>query len=88
MRHYGLLHGVQRRKKLRRVRQLLGVESNQGAVEITTDDLIKQLTGIDPQRCPVCGVGKMVAIGELPLCAGSRSGEGEGWYLCCHVLLS
>lgn len=63
IRHYGIFSNRNRKTKLRRCQQVLGVplhnnpEDNQ---EITWEDLLFRLTGTDPRICPSCGIGRMV----------------------------
>jgi len=63
IRHYGIFSNRNRKTKLRRCQQVLGVplhndsEDNQ---ETTWEDLLFRLTGVDPRVCPHCGTGRMV----------------------------
>lgn len=63
IRHYGILSNRSRRAKLKRCRELLGVQVEQDkekARRETWQELLARLTGIDPRICPHCGEGKMV----------------------------
>ena len=61
IRYFGLLGNRDRSAKLRRCRELLGVPSDPPPVTPeSTEALLKRLTGVDVQRCPVCGIGTMV----------------------------
>lgn len=65
IRHYGLLSNRNRKTKLRRCREILGVDSNrkqQSTESESWEELLFRLTGIDPRICPCCGKGRMVAI--------------------------
>lgn len=65
IRHYGLLSNRDRRRKLARCRQLLGIIIQQTTHE-TADwaQLLKQVTGLDINVCAVCG-GTMRSVGVL-----------------------
>ena len=62
IRHYGILSNRNRKTKLVRCKELLGVcpnpEQGKGQKE-TWEDLLTRITGIDPRICPLCGKGKM-----------------------------
>lgn len=65
VRHYGLHHSSQR-KKLQKVRELLGLEV--ALPTINPLDLrawLKKITGEDPLRCPSCGAGELEIIREF-----------------------
>jgi hypothetical protein len=73
IRHYGFLSNRHRREKLAVCRQLLGVvASSQGITPeapllATPPGPGAEVTGARcATRCPLCGVGRMVVIGELP----------------------
>lgn len=74
IRYYGLLGGQQRKKKLRRCRELLGLDPALPVVRPEPYEVVVQrLTGVDLLVCPVCGVGRMVHKRELePLVGGQR----------------
>ena len=63
IRHYGILSNKSRRTKLNRSRVLLGGESH-GLASLQAkkpwQDLLAELTGVDPRKCPYCGKGTMV----------------------------
>jgi hypothetical protein len=63
IRHYGILSNRSRKTKLRRCKELLGVAKDQGREKPespTWQELLLNVTGIDPTVCPHCGKGKMV----------------------------
>jgi len=63
IRHYGILSNCNKKTKLARCRQLLGVESrpdDERAENESWEDLFERVTGIDPRICPHCGKGEMV----------------------------
>jgi len=63
IRHYGLLSNRNRKTKLRRCREILGVGSNreqQSTESVGWEKLLFELTGIDPHLCPCCKKGQMV----------------------------
>ena len=72
IRHYGLLSNRNRKTKLKRCRELLGVSTNPDQKkdgEESWEDLLCRVTGIDPRICPCCGKGRMVLRETLlPTC--------------------
>jgi hypothetical protein len=73
IRSYGLLANRDRQDKLARCREALGVapaEAPPPAEEAGWAELLARFTGTDPLRCPKCGNGRLLAVGELP--AGGR----------------
>lgn len=63
IRHYGLLSNRNRKTKLRRCREIFGVGSNreqQSTESESWEELLFELTGIDPHLCPCCKKGRMV----------------------------
>ena len=63
IRHYGLLSNRNRKTKLRRCREILGVGANreqQSTESESWEELLFKLTGIDPHLCPCCKKGRMV----------------------------
>ena len=63
IRHYGLLSNRNRKTKLRRCREILGVGSNREQQSNESEGwerLLFELTGIDPRLCPCCKKGQMV----------------------------
>jgi len=75
IRYFGLLSNRDRRAKLRRCRELLGLDAELATVEEESfEALLERLTGIDVYQCPVCGVGRMVRQREL-----DPVPEASGW---------
>jgi hypothetical protein len=75
IRHYGILSNRNKKTKLARCRQLLGVESkpdDERTENESWEDLFERVTGIDPRICPKCGKGEMV-FKELLAATCSRS---------------
>lgn len=69
IRHYGLLSNRNRKTKLRRCREIFGVGSNreqQSTESESWEELLFELTGIDPHLCPCCKKGRMVTREILP----------------------
>lgn len=67
IRHFGLLANRAKKHALPQCRKLLGL--NPSLPEIpkkSTQDLLRELTGIDLTRCPACKKGTMVIVAELP----------------------
>lgn len=69
IRYYGLLSNRNRKEKLRRCRELLGVshstESSESCKESWEETLFR-VTGIDLRVCPHCGKGHMVRKDVVP----------------------
>jgi hypothetical protein len=78
IRHYGLLANRHRRQKLAPCRELPGAAAS--AVE--DEELTARPEGCDPvtptRACPVCGVGRLVVIAELPAMEVARIDVGSG----------
>jgi hypothetical protein len=71
IRHYGLHHN-HKRAVLAQARRLLGGAAESPAPpELTLTGWLTEILGQDPHRCPFCGVGDMVSVGEF--------GPVEGW---------
>ena len=72
IRHYGIFSNRNRKTKLKRCRELLGVSVNPDQKkdgEESWQDLLCRVTGIDPRICPWCGKGRMVLRETLvPTC--------------------
>jgi hypothetical protein len=67
IRHFGLLANRTRPAKLARCRQLLHQPASQAQPEPeSVHALMRRLTGIDLERCPVCGAGRMRLTAILP----------------------
>jgi len=64
IRHYGILSTRNRKTKLVQCKALLGVhhhtDQDQEKTKVPWEDLLEQITGVDPRICPYCGKGKMV----------------------------
>ena len=65
IRHYGLLGNRCRHQKLARCRVLLGQPEPEPAEPTSVEAMMLQLTGIDIQRCPTCGQGRLRIIAIL-----------------------
>lgn len=66
IRHYGLLGNRQRTARLQRCRQLLTGPPPPPAPNLSWQDRLRLLTGIDPTRCPHCGRGRLIYLYPLP----------------------
>lgn len=67
IRHFGFLANRTKKHALAQCRKLLGL--NPALPEIpntSTQDLLRELTGVDLSRCPACKKGTMVIVTELP----------------------
>ena len=67
VRHFGFLANRSKKHALPQCRKLLGL--NPAVPEIpnkSAHDLLRELTGIDLNRCPACQKGTLVIVAELP----------------------
>lgn len=60
IRHYGILSNRNRKTKLRRCKELLGVPLKQLKEKKGWQELLLELTGKDPRQCPCCKTGRLV----------------------------
>jgi hypothetical protein len=63
IRHYGILSNRNRKTKLARCKQLLGIPLLSEHTESPREpwqDFLTRITGCDPRICPFCGRGKMI----------------------------
>lgn len=67
IRHFGLLSNRYKKQNLSLCRQFLGLSPElPEAVNKTSRELMVEITGIDPTKCPQCNQGTMLIIWELP----------------------
>jgi len=67
VRHFGFLSNRSKKQALPLCRELLGLPPALPEIpEKSTQDLLRELTGTDLSRCPVCKQGTMVIVAELP----------------------
>jgi len=62
IRHYGLLSNRNRKTKLACCQRMLGVaerDTETASTKRPWQDLVLELTGVDPRVCPICGEGRM-----------------------------
>jgi hypothetical protein len=74
VRYFGFLANRHRRRCLEQIRRLIGAQAPI-PTSLTTRQLLIELTGHDPCRCPVCGHATLEAIGPLPV--GSQSSTDQ-----------
>jgi hypothetical protein len=60
IRHYGILSNRNLKTKLRRCKEILGVPLKQKKEKKDWQELLLDLTGNDPRRCPCCKTGRLV----------------------------
>lgn len=60
IRHYGILSNRNRKTKLKRCKEILGVEVKQSKDKRGWQELLLELTGKDPRICPKCKTGRFV----------------------------
>ena len=65
IRHIGFLSNARKKKDLRRCRDLLHVEAEKPE-KTSTRELLRDLTGIDLDRCPKCAGGHMFVVADIP----------------------
>ena len=79
IRHYGLLSNRNRKTKLAYCQSLLGAVEPDAETKPSKrpwQDLVLELTGTDPMRCPRCGDGRMRTTREL-LPSSERAPPGK-----------
>lgn len=66
IRHYGILSNRSRKTKLKKCRDIFGIEQEQlEKPKQSWEELLLQVKGIDVELCPVCGNGKMIRREKL-----------------------
>lgn len=65
IRYYGILAAVNRKTKLKAAQRLLGVQ-NRPKNPFDWKLKLKELTGLDPDVCSVCGQKKLILLGHIP----------------------
>ena len=60
IRHYGILSTRNRNTKLLKCKELFGVPTGGDEEELSWQELVFKLTGVDPTLCPHCGKGKLI----------------------------
>jgi hypothetical protein len=63
IRYYGIFSHRNRNTKLAQSRRILGVPSGDKPEDISWQERLRRLTGVDPIVCPHCGKGRMLAKG-------------------------
>jgi Putative transposase len=74
IRHFGFLANRAKQQALAQCRKLLNLDPAllQRPVE-SAKKLLLKITGVDLTRCPCCGEGTMIVVGDLPpLSSGLR----------------
>jgi hypothetical protein len=70
IRHFGFLANRNKEQDLGRCRDLLGVarpiSDSRGDTGANTQELMRQLTGVDLTKCPGCQQGTMVVVDQIP----------------------
>jgi hypothetical protein len=67
IRHFGFLANRAKKHALPQCRKLLGLHPALPEIpDRSTQDLLRELTGVELSRCPACKRGTMVVIAELP----------------------
>ena len=66
IRHYGFLANRNRMANLKTIRRLLNIPAQLIKMEVSLEDMMLQLTGIDITTCPCCNNGKMQLLAEIP----------------------
>jgi hypothetical protein len=66
IRHFGFLANRSRKLKLDRCRKLLGLERQPSpTAKKSARQLMRETTGVDLSRCPVCHLGTLVILAQL-----------------------
>lgn len=66
IRHYGFLAPRYRRQKLARCRALLGRYDERMTTPLSREEIVSELLGLAPDRCPFCEAGQFRPYQELP----------------------
>ena len=67
IRHFGLLANRAKKLALAQCRKLLDLDPALAQPPIlSAKDLLLKITGVDLSRCPCCGEGIMIVVGDLP----------------------
>jgi hypothetical protein len=65
IRHYGLLANRNRKEKIARCRDLLAAPKPEEATQQTRRERLLERIGVDIERCPACGEGRMAIVAEI-----------------------
>jgi Putative transposase len=67
IRHFGLLANRAKKLALAQCRKLLDLDPALPQPPLlSAKDLLLKVTGVDLSRCPCCGEGMMIVVGDLP----------------------
>jgi hypothetical protein len=67
IRHFGFLANRAKKRTLAQCRKLLGLyPALPDLPKRSAQQLLQELTGVDPSRCPCCKQGTMIIVAELP----------------------
>jgi Putative transposase/Transposase zinc-binding domain len=67
VRHFGFLANRSKKQNLAHCRELLGIEPQPSRTpKKSARELMLNVTGVDLALCPMCGVGTLIVIGQLP----------------------
>jgi hypothetical protein len=67
IRHFGFLANRAKKRTLAQCRKLLGLyPALPDLPKRSAQQLLQELTGVDPSRCPCCKQGMMIIVAELP----------------------
>lgn len=68
VRHFGFLANRSKKKNLARCRELLGapIPASDEPPKISTQELLRDLTGKDLAACPACQTGRLHIVAEIP----------------------
>jgi hypothetical protein len=67
VRHFGFLANRSKKQNLAQCRELLGIGPQPPpTTKKSAREMLLEVTGLDLALCPVCKVGTMIVIGQLP----------------------
>ncbi|MDP1903126.1 MAG: transposase [Pseudomonadota bacterium] len=66
IRHYGLLANRHKTASLARARAALNLPPAEPVAKESVEDFARRVLGLDLQRCPVCGEGRLRLVATLP----------------------
>ncbi len=61
IRHFGILGNRYKKEKIKLIRELENIyESLANEVQLSWQDLLKKITGVDLNHCPKCNIGELI----------------------------
>ena len=74
IRHFGFLSNRNKKENIQRIRTVLGASADLSTdANLSVENMMSQLTGLDITLCPHCRKGKMRVVADLPKETGSAA---------------